>query len=43
MEEPQENTKMFKTSENEKKVDKEAKDKFKEEEKSHILKSAKYG
>ena len=43
MEEPQENTKKFKISENEKKVDKEAKDIFKEEEKHHILKAAKSG
>ena len=37
MEEAQENTKMFKSIENEKKVDKEAKDIFKEEGKCQLL------
>ena len=37
MEEAQENTKMFKSIENEKKVDKEAKDIFKEEGKCQVL------
>ena len=38
MEETQENTNMFKSIENEKKVDKEAKDIFKEEGKCQVLK-----